>query len=122
MSEKHTPGPWEATSRDHPEQGVYGWGFRIATMTGGELSRDIANARLIAAAPDMYEALKLCREYLAHSLGSTSEVNPYPAIDAALAKATIRADERAAIRALANPSPAAPVSPSGPGQSETQGG
>jgi predicted CoA-binding protein len=28
----------------------------------------------------------------------------------------------AAIRALANPSPAAPVSPSGPGQSETQGG
>lgn len=49
----------------------------------------IANARLIAAAPDLYEALKLARAYLAVSLGSPSwdGENPYPVIDAALAKA-----------------------------------
>lgn len=51
------------------------------------VERITANAHLIAAAPDMYEALLQCREYLKHSLGSTSEVNPYPALDAALAKA-----------------------------------
>lgn len=55
---KHTQGPWAATSNDHPEQGVYGSGYRIAKMTGGEIQRDHANARLIAAAPELLEALK----------------------------------------------------------------
>lgn len=50
---KWTPGPWRATTHDHPEQGVYA-GYRIAKMTGGEIQRDRANANLIAAAPDLY--------------------------------------------------------------------
>ena len=54
---KWTPGPWRATTHDHPEQGVYA-GYRIAKMTGGEIQRDRANANLIAAAPDLYAALE----------------------------------------------------------------
>ena len=54
---KWTPGPWRATTHDHPEQDVYA-GYRIAKMTGGEIQRDRANANLIAAAPDLYAALE----------------------------------------------------------------
>ena len=53
---KHAQKSWTATSSDHPEQGVYGNGYRIAKMTGGEIQRDHENAILIAAAPDLLEA------------------------------------------------------------------
>lgn len=71
----HTPGPWEKC-HDHPNpetarslaniRGPIGqWGYReeIATVYGcngeydGEMTPDF-NARLIAAAPDMLEALR----------------------------------------------------------------
>ena len=55
----HTPGPWE-TSRDavpdgHTQITVYaeGSGERVATVFQTE-----ANARLIAAAPELFEALE----------------------------------------------------------------
>lgn len=44
-----------------------------------------ADARLIAAAPEMYEALKLAKEYLGwHYYGGASEA--YDAVDAVIAK------------------------------------
>ncbi len=47
-----------------------------------------ANAALIAAAPDLYEALVLAREYMRHSFGSRYDgPDPYPIIDAALSRA-----------------------------------
>ena len=55
---KHTPGPWSVSGRDGDEI----WAARtfgataIATVDPGEDSR--ANARLIAAAPDLLVALK----------------------------------------------------------------
>jgi hypothetical protein len=58
MSTQHTPGPWASNSADSFELGVYGSGYRIAKMTGGEINRDVANARLIAAAPELLEALQ----------------------------------------------------------------
>lgn len=54
---KHAPGPWKVTS------GLYGPniesedGYAIAHMINGEGSDYKANARLIAAAPRMYELL-----------------------------------------------------------------
>ena len=39
------------------------------------------------AADSMYEALKICDEYLRKCFGSASDANPYPALAAALAKA-----------------------------------
>lgn len=59
MTTKHTSGPWEASSPDAPRQEVYGSGYRVALMTGGEIGRDRASARLIAAAPDLLEAARL---------------------------------------------------------------
>jgi hypothetical protein len=58
---KHAPGPWELT---HTEQ----MGFRVSDSTGWGVAvvlkdtNDEANARLIAAAPQMLEALEKIAE------------------------------------------------------------
>ncbi len=51
---KFTPGPWELDSN-----GIFKGPFPIAICKGDESN---ANARLISAAPDMYEALKEARD------------------------------------------------------------
>ncbi len=67
---KHTPGPWHNERGPAPVYGlngdlmVNGIGIgagseHIATVTGREATR-CANARLIAAAPYLYEALTEC--------------------------------------------------------------
>ena len=62
----------------------------IASVSGMALhcgaEKAARHAHLLAAAPEMLAALLLAREYLKHSLGSTSEINPYPAIEHAIAK------------------------------------
>lgn len=56
MNTKHTPGPWHCYQpKDSPRQITDGE-MRICTMTNR--SQEIANARLIAAAPELLEALK----------------------------------------------------------------
>jgi len=78
MSEaKHTPGPWYVRTNRHPETDGRPWGWLDAkppgsgqnaipgvsvTWTRGERSE--ANARLIAAAPDMLEKLQYAVEIL----------------------------------------------------------
>lgn len=58
---KHTPGPWEAcepgaySDFDGRSSVILGDDMRIAVVQGDSDS-DIANARLIAAAPDLLEA------------------------------------------------------------------
>lgn len=65
---KHTPGPWVpacktniATHR-HPAILSDGGQVAIATFQGGEPATD-ANARLIAAAPELLEALQMLMEF-----------------------------------------------------------
>ena len=59
---KHTPGPWELESDEQSGKAIY------VTVRTGELDHAIAtvdtpcNARLIAAAPDMLEALQAIAE------------------------------------------------------------
>src|SRR5438132_242018 len=58
MSAQHTPGPWEiikdgGSTRIHPVKEGVG---RICTVTDGKYQN--ANARLIAAAPELLEAGK----------------------------------------------------------------
>ena len=59
---KHTPGPWKTT---HSEVGGYrvsdstGWGVAVVLKD----TNDEANAHLIAAAPQMLEALEACADY-----------------------------------------------------------
>lgn len=57
----HTPGPWEISeSPDFPgQQTIHAQGSdRILAVLDRTDEQDIANARLIAAAPDLLEALK----------------------------------------------------------------
>ena len=88
---KHTPGPWIATASDNGEWGVdaaSGWG--IATVAGsagygpGNDESD-ANARLIAAAPDLLAACKAL--YAQHKPGKGQCCEAADMAFAALAKA-----------------------------------
>ena len=62
MSKTHAPGPWKTT---HSEVNGYrvsdstGWGVAVVLKD----TNDEANARLIAAAPQMLEALEACAAY-----------------------------------------------------------
>jgi hypothetical protein len=65
MSTKHTPGPWFYTGKHNDCEVRYVGTNRedhyheeVATLYHGEGEEQIANARLIAAAPELLEALK----------------------------------------------------------------
>ena len=60
MSEvKHTPGPWQWTQHFDPTISIYKDGFgTLARLYDSAAGTGKANARLIAAAPDLLEALK----------------------------------------------------------------
>ena len=86
----HTPGPWRVEQFDWDDRSqdgdvnyfatVYGktekgHDFILADMCGTETgtyakSQGEADAKLIAAAPDMYEALKACMEWIANTVES----------------------------------------------------
>lgn len=104
----HTPGPWSIdkhtlwiVARDTPKSQMHvadirGWGY----LTGkghGALGLDVeeakaiqdANARLIAAAPEMFEALKMAREaFVVAGSMPLSDADTLALIDAALTKAS----------------------------------
>lgn len=72
MSE-HTPGPWAAEKVN--ERKIRQWSIRaqgaapvisyeLATLSGHDPVRDKANARLIAAAPELLEALRQAAMWL----------------------------------------------------------
>lgn len=70
MNTKHTPGPWTAEQRDHTHMNIHAQGSHVAAVvryatsdpgnrkfTRGGSEVGAANARLIAAAPDLLKAL-----------------------------------------------------------------
>lgn len=59
----HTKGPWTIDSEDTQDPDIMGGGCWIATCHSGYDS-DVADARLIAAAPDLLEAAKYVIEYM----------------------------------------------------------
>jgi len=71
---KHTPGPWEIVQSDHgivvcTESSKTRYGASRYAAIGGfersdpqQLAEALANARLIAAAPDLLEALQILFE------------------------------------------------------------
>ena len=59
MTVKHTPGPWQWTQHFDPTISIYKDGFgQIARLYDSSAGTGKANARLIAAAPDLLEALQ----------------------------------------------------------------
>lgn len=55
MMTKFTPGPWSLWRKGDPSQVIAAGRVFVAQTVGGN---DQANAHLIAAAPDLYEALE----------------------------------------------------------------
>ena len=94
MSTQHTPGPWRiGTTPPNGEQTIgTQQGLMVAVATTGANTPTEANARLIAAAPDLLEALKACIPHLErddHHTDALSRERPhYAAARAAIAKAT----------------------------------
>ena len=54
MKQKHTPGPWSINGNK-----IDGNGYHIVSVNSHRTSEGEANARLIAAAPELLEALIL---------------------------------------------------------------
>lgn len=85
---KHTPGPWVSIryldSRFY-ELGSNEFHARLA-FTHGEGDTDEANMRLIAAAPDLLEALENLADYIDERAGD-NECRPLENARAAIAKA-----------------------------------
>ncbi len=95
---KPTPGPWEVAYLDRNEQAVVkAEHIEICTCwhhSVGSIEKEMhANARLIAAAPDMLEALRQCLG-LIESIEAEREVELYcgSLARAAIAKAEGRTD------------------------------
>lgn len=99
---KHTPGPWIFENRDgdHPLNDQNGWGCHgLWAVNGGFILGDgagwdsgyqgpnEADARLIAAAPDMLELLQSIRAVMPRTACAGCTVDNYAEdIDALLAK------------------------------------
>ena len=70
---KHTPGPW--TFYDDSNDGktnrieIVAIGKTVAHIYHSVPTEDLPNARLIAAAPDLLEALRKCDEAMTWELG-----------------------------------------------------
>lgn len=96
--QQHTPGPWHVVLSDNAtphilhEHGCDSSDFsdfssRVCVMPA-EIVADynsLANARLIAAAPELLEALEMVRDYVVTMKGRGHEYQIF--IDAAIAKA-----------------------------------
>lgn len=102
MTNKHSPGPWVISKEKKFNSGYSCKSFAITDANGhivllfdpsdGEYSEalDIAspNAKLIAAAPEMFEALMLCRSHM-HEHASNTPDNAFHKLCAAIDKAIL---------------------------------
>lgn len=84
MSAQHTP--WPCTLREF--DAVDGYFVLISDANGNLFAKafDLRKARLIAAAPEMLEALVSCIEHMEHS--TSHGLAAYQSARAAIAKAT----------------------------------
>ena len=88
MTTQHTPGPWHVTGDQHGTMITDNTGEQIALwpQQGGTVEQ-CANARLIAAAPDLLAALEAVAEYWA---GGDVPADLDAQILAAIARATTK--------------------------------
>jgi hypothetical protein len=84
---KHTPGPWEARRRSLIIGAVYEvWAYIPESIPITEVSNG-ANARLIAAAPELLEALKDLLFFCEEMDPKAAWLEPWNKAKAAIAKA-----------------------------------
>ena len=93
---KHTPGPWRIIERPESTVWIQGQqdenGYReVCTLPNYLLlqrEKTEANARLIAAAPELLEALKACVHAMDSATRFDGNTRPFDDARAAIAKAT----------------------------------
>jgi len=93
---KHTPAPWQTSLTDDTvviHIGADGVHYEVATIDGDYNEPDLwpvmeANARLIAAAPDLLALALQYRDDMRHPPSADSITRRLAAIDAAIARAT----------------------------------
>lgn len=80
MNGKHTPGPWECHGSTITHEGL-GYEYPIASTDKSPVPTDeaMANARLIAAAPDLAAALAGCASALREAGKDFAAGNPLAA-------------------------------------------
>lgn len=83
MSAAHTPGPWSAAEGGH----VYAPDLTLVAVAQHGRQKE-ANARLVAAAPELLEALIACAERLALHMKHTEDLIAHMQAHKAIAKAT----------------------------------
>lgn len=85
----HTPGPWKFDYDEAENQyRVCGEDERVIARTDWDEEKDEANAQLIAAAPDLLQALLKLKEWVGKLEDWKGEDPPCEAVDAAISKAT----------------------------------
>ena len=85
---KHTPGPWAVYGTLHPGEFIIHQGGHGLAVTRRANGSGNANARLIAAAPELLEALRKLVAYVDENVASR-DVDPHmDRAEAAIAKAT----------------------------------
>lgn len=102
MKSSHTPGPWnwnkerDQVASNHPD-----WEFSLICKiaTGEDRKQEDANARLIAAAPELLEAckaarelVKLARQYFPKSVSNSDTFNLLNVDANTIAKAISKAE------------------------------
>ena len=80
---KHTPGPWAVVTDDTAAQVkgfpcIHSDNYIVVGVEGmyGDIETDYANARLIAAAPDLLEALERLATFEAFTFEEWGDDNP----------------------------------------------
>lgn len=96
---KHTPGPWTTVEHSWSRIGIYAGEKAIAALdiheqateeTEDALGQEMAaNALVMAAAPELAEALSILVENVTHAMPSSAQLAPVINARAALAKAGV---------------------------------
>ena len=97
MKTKHTPVPWIKVTHVHTSEAgrndeYFNHEFHLLTSSKVEHSNDICNAtaKLIAAAPDLLEALAFCQSVIEkNGLFDVSDKMAFDKADSAIKKATL---------------------------------
>jgi len=94
MGSEHTPGPWTLTGWTAPDD--YGWTLQIGTAAFPQrvtidayCAESEANARLIAAAPDLLAALEACAAALGEHSTRLPLLSHNDAVALVLARAAV---------------------------------
>lgn len=98
MADKHTDGPWLSIEHSWSRIGIYSGEKCIAALdiydrateeNEGELGKEMAaNARLIAAAPDLLKALKILTANIETAFPAMANLGPVASARKAIEKAT----------------------------------